>query len=61
MLVLTNHTKFLKYVEIWNKNEALFNKITSKSFRYDTEYIKAKISLYNENFHDINKRLKKGN
>ena len=40
---------------------SLFNKITSKSFRYDTEYIKAKISPYNENSHDIDKRLKKGN
>ena len=46
---------------IWNKIEPLFNKITSESFRYDTEYIKAKIFPYNENFHDINKRLKKGN
>ena len=33
MHVLTNHTKFLKYVEIWNKIEAIFNKITSKNFR----------------------------
>ena len=33
MHVLTNHIKFLKYVEIWNNIEALFNKITSKNFR----------------------------
>ena len=61
MHVLTNRPKFLKYVEIWNKTEALFNKITSKNFRCNTEYIKAKISPYNENSHDINKRLKRGN
>ena len=39
----------------------LSNKDTSKNFRYDTKCIKPKISPYNENRHDINKILKKGN
>ena len=39
---------------------SLVNKNTSKSFRCDTEYVKPKISPYNENRHDINKRHQKG-
>ena len=58
MHVLTNHTKFLKYVEIWNWVVSLFNKTTSNN---ENEYIKAKIYPYNENSRDINKRLKKCN
>ena len=58
--ILTNHTNFLNYVEIWDKIVSLLNKNTTKSFGYDIEYIKPKISPYNENRHDINKRLKKG-
>ena len=61
MHVLTDHTKFLKYVEIWNRIVSLFNKSTSRNFKYNIEYIKARISPHNENLHDINKRLKKGN
>ena len=61
MHVLTDRAKFFKYVEIWNRIVSLFNKSTSKNFKYNIEYIKAKISPYNENFHGINKRLKKGN
>ena len=34
---------------------------THLNFRYDIEYIKPKTSPTNENRHDINKRLKKGN
>ena len=61
MHVLTDHTKFLKYVEIWNRIVSLFNKSTSRNFKCNIEYIKARISPHNENLHDINKRLKKGN
>ena len=35
--VLTNYTKFLKYVEIWNRLESLFSKITSNNFKYNIE------------------------
>ena len=59
--ILTNHANFLIYIDTWNKIVSLLNKNTSRNFRYDTEYIKPKISPYNENRHDINKRLKKGN
>ena len=58
--VLTNYTKFLEYVEIWNRLESLFSKTTSNNFKYNNEYIKTTISPDNENFHDINKKRKKG-
>ena len=59
--VLANDNELLKYIDIWNKIEALFyKKINKKGFyskpAYNNEYIKAKISLYNETFHG-NKRL----
>ena len=60
-LVLSNKTNFLKYIEIWAKIVFLFNKDTSRNFTYDTEYIKPKLCQFNENRHDINKILKKGN
>ena len=61
--VLANDNELLKYIEIWNKIEYLFNKkFNKKGFYskpvYNDEYIYAKTSLYNENFHD-NKRLTK--
>ena len=40
---------------------SLFNKNTFKNCRYDIEYIKPKISPFNKNRHDINKKLKKSN
>ena len=63
MNVLANDNELLKYTEIWNKIETLFNKkFNKKGFYsksvYNNEYIKTKISSYNENFHD-NKRLTK--
>ena len=61
MHILPGSANFLKYIEIWDKIVSLFNKNTSKKFRYDIEYIKPKISPFNENHHGINKRLKKGN
>ena len=55
MNVLVNDEELLKYIEIWNKIEALFNRIAlNKKFNskpvYNNEYIKTKISSYNENF-----------
>ena len=59
--ILTSPANCLKFIEIWDKIVFLFNKDISKNFRYDTEYIKPKISPFNENHHDINKILKKDN
>ena len=59
--MLSTKTNFLKYIEIWAKIVFLFNKDTSRNFTYDTEYIKPKLCQFNENRHDINKILKKGN
>ena len=61
MHILPSSPNFLKYIEIWDKIVSLFNKNTSKNFRYDIEYIKPKTSFFNENRYDINKRLKRGN
>ena len=61
MHILADPANFLKYIEIWAKMVFLFNKDTSKNFTYDIEYIKPKICQFNENRHDINKILKKGN
>ena len=61
MHILASSANFLKYIEIWNKIVFLFNKYRSKNFRYDIEYIKPNIFPFNENCHDINKKLKKGN
>ena len=35
--VLTTYTKFLKYIEIWNRLESLFSRITSNNFKYNIE------------------------
>ena len=61
--VLANDNELLKYIEIWKKIEALFNKkFNKKEFYskpvYNNEYIMTKKSLYNENFQD-HKRLTK--
>ena len=63
MNVLADNDKLLKYIEIWNKIKALFNKnFNKRGFYsrpvYNNEYIKTKISPYNENFHG-NKKLTK--
>ena len=55
MNVLANDNKLLKYIEIWNKIEVLPNKKGFYSKLIYNEYIKTKISPYNENFHDFKK------
>ena len=55
MNFLANENELLKYIGIWNKIEALFNKkFNKKGFYgkpvYNNEYIRPKISLYNEKF-----------
>ena len=59
MNVLANDNELLKYIEIWNKIEALFNKngFYSKP-TYSNEYLRTKISSYNETFHDFKKLTK---
>ena len=44
----------LKYVEVWNKIEALFNKKINKLV-CNNKYINTKINPYNENFHGFKK------
>ena len=61
IISLANDNELLKYIEIWNKTEALFNKKFNEQFNkpaYNNEYIKTKISSYNENF-DVFKQLTK--
>ena len=58
MNVLANDNELLKYIKIWNKTETLLNKKRFHNVPVYNEYIKTKISSYNENFHD-NKRLTK--
>ena len=63
MNVLADHDELLKYIEIRNKIKALFNKKFNKKGLhnrpvYNNEYIKTKISPYNENFIG-NKKLTK--
>ena len=63
MNVLASDNELFKYTEIWNKTEALFNKKFNKKRYYskpvyNNEYIRTKISLYNEKFWG-NKRLTK--
>ena len=58
---LANDNELLKHIEISNKIEALFNKKSNKQgfhskLTYNNEYIKTKLSPYNEDFHG-NKRL----
>ena len=57
MNVLANDNQLLKYIKIWNKSKALLNKSLYNIPVYN-KYIRAKISLYNEDLHG-NKRLTK--
>ena len=56
MNVLANDNELLKYIEIWNNIEALFNKKFNKKGFYskpvynNNEFIMTKIDLYNETF-----------
>ena len=54
MNVLADNKEFLKYIEICSKVEELFNKRHNKRVLYNNttynEFIKTKISSYNENF-----------
>ena len=66
MNVLANDNELLKDIETWNRTEALFNKkFNKKGFLikpiYNNEYIKAKISSYNENVHGNKKLIKDEN
>ena len=60
--ILANNKEFLKYIEIWNKIKPLFNEKFNKKGLYNrpayNEYIKTKISAYNDVFKD-NKKLTK--
>ena len=56
MNVLANVNELLKYIEIWNKIESLFNKKFNSKPTYSNKYIRTKISSYDENFQG-NKRL----
>ena len=63
MNLLSDNDELLKYIEIWNKVKALFNKKFNKKGlhnrpAYNNEYIKTKISPYNEKFNG-NKKLTK--
>ena len=68
MNVLANDNELLKYIEIWHKSEASFNEVAlNKTFNKkrfhskpvcNNEYIKTKISSYNENFHGNKKLIK---
>ena len=63
MNILASDNELLKYVEIWNKIEALFNKKFNKSgFHSDPthnyEYIRTRISSCDENFRDFKKLTK---
>ena len=61
MNVSADNDELLKYIEIWNKIEALFDKKINKKGLYNrlvynnNKYIKTKISPYNERFH-VNKK-----
>ena len=63
MNILSNNKEFLKYIEIWNKVKFLFNEKFNKRGLcnrpvYNNEYIKTKISPYNDVFKG-NKKLTK--
>ena len=61
MNILADDNELLKYIEIRNKIRVLFNRIAlnKKGFHTDpthnNEYIKTKISSYDENFRDFKK------
>ena len=62
MNISANNKEFLKYVELWNKYEVLFNEKFNKRGLYNrpvyNKYVKNKINLHNENFHGNKKLLK---
>ena len=64
MDVLANYNELLKYTEIWNKIETLFNEVTLNKKRFhcdpihNNKYIRTKISLYNEKLRDFQKLVK---
>ena len=68
MNVLANGNELLKYIEIWNNVEALFNgvalnkKFDKKGFHsglaHNNKYIRTRTSSYDENFHDSKKLTK---
>ena len=57
MNILVNNKEFLKYIEIWNKIESLFNEEVNRPVH--NKLIKTKTSAYSDAFKD-NKNLKKG-
>ena len=63
MHILAIDNELLKYIEIWNKIEALFNKkFNKKGFHsepvYNDEYIRKKINPYDKNFRELKKLTK---
>ena len=64
MDVLANDNELLKYIEIWNKIEALFNEIAFNKrglhniLAHSNEYIRTKINSYCEDFCDFKKFIK---
>ena len=58
MNVLADNDELLKYIKIWNKMKALFNKKFNNRPVFNNKYIKTKTSPYNENFLG-NKKLTK--
>ena len=58
MNVLADNKKLLKYIEIWDKIKALFNKKFNNKPVYNNEYIKTKMSPCSENFHGNKKIIK---
>ena len=59
MTVLANDNELLKYIEIWNKFEALLNKKGLHSGPvHNNEHTRTKIIPYNENFRDFEKLTK---
>ena len=59
MTVLANDNELLKYIEIWNKFEALLNKKGLHSGPvHNNEYTRTKIIPYNEKFRDFEKLAK---
>ena len=61
--ISANNKEFLKYIQIWNKIKDLFNEKFNKIGLYNkpvfnNEYIRTKISQFNENFHGNKKLIK---
>ena len=61
--ISANNKEFLKYIQIWNKIKDLFNEKFNKIGLYNkpvfnNEYIRTKISQFNENFHGNEKLIR---